>query len=137
MNDSEPSFYYLLNRSLKIAMIKHLISKWQPINYCFVCMLITPLRLVNMFKKQKNLNLSENGAKRANLHVNKRIIYWPPFWNKVYACFTPQLKDMRYINSRLVILDCGMLCCMKSALISNIGTFKCHLKTHLFSIYFS
>ena len=28
---------------------------------------------------------SENGAKRANKHANKRIIYWPPFWNKVYT----------------------------------------------------
>ena len=23
-------------------------------------------------------------AKRDNYHANKRIIYWPPFWNKVY-----------------------------------------------------
>ena len=28
---------------------------------------------------------SENEAKRANKHANKRIIYWPPFWNKVYT----------------------------------------------------
>ena len=28
---------------------------------------------------------SENEAKRANKHANKRIIYWPPFWNKVYS----------------------------------------------------
>ena len=28
--------------------------------------------------------LSENEAKRANKHASKRIIYWPPFWNKVY-----------------------------------------------------
>ena len=28
---------------------------------------------------------SENEAKRANKHANKRIIYWPPFWNKVYV----------------------------------------------------
>ena len=27
---------------------------------------------------------SENEAKRANKHADKRIIYWPPFWNKVY-----------------------------------------------------
>ena len=26
----------------------------------------------------------ENEAKRANKHADKRIIYWPPFWNKVY-----------------------------------------------------
>ena len=23
-------------------------------------------------------------AKRANEHASKRIVYWPPFWNKVY-----------------------------------------------------
>ena len=28
---------------------------------------------------------SENEAKRANKHANKRIIYRPPFWNKVYS----------------------------------------------------
>ena len=28
---------------------------------------------------------SENEAKRAKKHANKRIIYWPPFWNKVYG----------------------------------------------------
>ena len=28
---------------------------------------------------------SENEAKRANKHANRRIIYWPPFWNKVYS----------------------------------------------------
>ena len=30
---------------------------------------------------------SENEANRANKHANKRIIYWPPFWNKVYNVF--------------------------------------------------
>ena len=28
---------------------------------------------------------SENEAKRANKHANRRIIYLPPFWNKVYG----------------------------------------------------
>ena len=28
---------------------------------------------------------SENEAKGANKHANKRIIYWPPFWNKMYG----------------------------------------------------
>ena len=65
----------------------HLVPKWRPINYYFVCMLISPrcqlALVVNIHKKQKNF---ENEAKRANKHANKRIIYWPPFWNiKVYA----------------------------------------------------
>jgi len=36
-----------------------------------------------MYKKTKEFR-SENEAKRANKHANKRVIYWPPFWNKVY-----------------------------------------------------
>ena len=28
---------------------------------------------------------SESESKRANKHANKRIIYWLPFWNKVYV----------------------------------------------------
>ena len=35
----------------------HLIPKWRPINYSFVCMLISPLRLVNVYKKQKNFEV--------------------------------------------------------------------------------
>ena len=33
----------------------HLIPKWRPINCSFVCMLINPLCLVNIYQKQKNL----------------------------------------------------------------------------------
>ena len=36
-----------------------------------------------MYKKTKEFG-SENEAKRANKHANKKIISWPPFWNKVY-----------------------------------------------------
>ena len=32
----------------------HLIPKWRPINYSFVCMLISPLCLVSTYKTQKN-----------------------------------------------------------------------------------
>ena len=35
----------------------HLIPKWRSVNYSFVCMLISPLRLVNMYKKQKNFEV--------------------------------------------------------------------------------
>ena len=34
-----------------------LIPKWPPINYSFVCMLISPLCLVNRYKKQKNFEV--------------------------------------------------------------------------------
>ena len=39
------------------GMIIHLIPKWRPINYSFVCMLISPLGLVIMYKKQKNFEV--------------------------------------------------------------------------------
>ena len=35
----------------------HLIPKWRPINDSFVCMLVSPLRLVNMYKKQKTFEV--------------------------------------------------------------------------------
>ena len=35
----------------------HLIPKWRPINCSFVCMLISPLCLVIMYKKQKNFEV--------------------------------------------------------------------------------
>ena len=35
----------------------HLIPKWRPINYSFACMLISPLRLVYMYRKQKNFEV--------------------------------------------------------------------------------
>ena len=35
----------------------HLIPKWRPLNYSFVCMLINNLRLVNMYQKQKNFEV--------------------------------------------------------------------------------
>ena len=38
----------------KLQVTIHLIPKWWPINYSFVCMLISPLRLFNMYKKQKS-----------------------------------------------------------------------------------
>ena len=55
--------WHILDRRMPITMapyasdivvIIHLIPKWRPINYSFVCTFISPLRLVNMYKKQKN-----------------------------------------------------------------------------------
>ena len=37
---------------------------------------------------------SENEAKRAHKHASKRIIYWPPFWNKVYTNFSLVYWDL-------------------------------------------
>ena len=42
---------------------------------------------------------SENEAKRANKHANRRIIYWPPFWNKVYRCLRLGLVDVHHSNA--------------------------------------
>ena len=44
---------YTCNLCLSI----HLIPKWRPIKYSFVCMLISPLGLVIMYKKQKNFEV--------------------------------------------------------------------------------
>ena len=35
----------------------HLIPKWRPTNYSFVCMFISPLCLVIVYKKQKNFEV--------------------------------------------------------------------------------
>ena len=42
---------------------------------------------------------SENEAKRANKHGNKRIIYWPPFWNKVYYQILIKIMHTAQINN--------------------------------------
>ena len=46
------------------ALYTIIIPNWRPINYSFVCMLISPVNLVNMYKKTKEF-WSENEAKRA------------------------------------------------------------------------
>ena len=43
---------------------------------------------IGLMSSLSNVNskeyLTSNEALRANLHGNKRILKWPPFWNKVY-----------------------------------------------------
>ena len=56
---------------------------WWPINYSFVCMLISPIRLVNMYKKQKNFEVKMR--RRGLINIQLRAIYWPQFWNKVHC----------------------------------------------------
>ena len=46
-------------------------------------MLISPLGLINMDKKQKNFEVKMR--QRGLLNMQKKIIYWPPFWNKMYS----------------------------------------------------
>ena len=44
------------------------------------------LALVALFKGRYSLNFDfKNEATRANLQVNKKILKWQPFWNKVYC----------------------------------------------------
>ena len=41
---------------------------------------------VASFRENIHLNFEfKNEATRANLQVNKRILKWRPFWNKVYS----------------------------------------------------
>ena len=49
--------YYIFKKKKVYSFNIHLIPKWWAINYSFVCMLISPLRLVNMYKKQKNFEV--------------------------------------------------------------------------------
>ena len=44
----------------------------------------------------------ENEAKRANKHANKRIIYWPQFWNKVYVANFSTSKAV-FFSENLII----------------------------------
>ena len=46
---------------------------------------------------------SENEAKRANKHANKRIIYWPPFWNKVYGSM--QISFLSYVKNTVTVYE--------------------------------
>ena len=45
----------------------HLTSKWRPINYSFLCMLISTLCLINLYKKQKNFEVK---MRRRGLYNN-------------------------------------------------------------------
>ena len=44
----------------------------------------------------------ENEAKKANKHANKRIIYWPPFWNKVYDFYSDMSCTILYVLYNIV-----------------------------------
>ena len=62
----------------------HLIPKWPPFQCSFVYLHISlvALFLNSIWNSKEYFPL--NGAKRANLQVNKRILKWRPYWNKVY-----------------------------------------------------
>ena len=51
---------------------------------------------------------SENEAKRANKHANRRIIYLPPFWNKVYRAldFTCNEQQLTILNLIISLNPC-------------------------------
>ena len=52
----------------------HLIPKWRPIHCSFVCMLISPLRLVNMYKKQKNFEVKMRRKGLIHMQTKKQFI---------------------------------------------------------------
>ena len=49
----------------------HFVPKWQPINYFFVCMLISLLRLDNMYKKQKNFEVKMKRRRLINIKTKE------------------------------------------------------------------
>ena len=95
----------------------HLIPKWRPINYSFLCMLISPLCLIFSTKFFCFLHMLTRRRGLIN-NANKRIIYWLPFWNKVYtalyrkyhyahckkACETISTFQKFYLNWKAKIL---------------------------------
>ena len=57
---SQVNDYFLIFTEMAMTSFTsaiHLIPKWRPINYSFVSMLISPLGLVVMNKKQKNFEV--------------------------------------------------------------------------------
>ena len=71
-----------LNMRHKVYYVRraiHLIPKWPPFCYSFVYFIWNqPLHSKECFPLNEPI--------RANLQVNKVILKWQPFWNKVYTC---------------------------------------------------
>jgi len=57
LQDQSHNLWWIPFSSLWFDRAIHLIAKWRPINYSFVCMLISPFGLVNMYKKQNNFEV--------------------------------------------------------------------------------
>ena len=51
----------------------HLIPKCRPINYSFACMVISPLRLVNMYKKQKKFEVKMRQRGLINMQTKENL----------------------------------------------------------------
>ena len=51
------AFHFISFAQRKSHKLIRLIPKWRPTNYSFVCILISSLSLVNMYKKQKNFEV--------------------------------------------------------------------------------
>ena len=58
-------------KSVCLVHFIHLIPKWRPINYSFVYMLISPLGLVNMYKKKKNFELKTRRRGLINMQTKE------------------------------------------------------------------
>ena len=80
---------------------------------------------------------SENEAKRANKHAKKRIIYWPPFWNKMY-CLSSTNNFENHIHlfkSSVQIHVLHLLTCMEKGFnsIDRNQAFESHNNPHVFN----
>ena len=75
---------------LKTAYI-HLIQKWRPIYYSFLCIYNSLTGIVSVCKIQKNFYSKMRPVRLILKHKNKRIIYPPPFMNKVYTATTIEM----------------------------------------------
>ena len=65
--------------------IKQLYTLFQNGRHLSILLFPCKLALMALFKVKYSIEFEvESEAKRANLHGNKRILKWWPFWNTVY-----------------------------------------------------
>ena len=64
----------------------HWMQIWQPIYYCFICMLISLVSLVTMCKIEKSFYSKMRPVRLIDIHIqNKRIMNQPPFFHLLYC----------------------------------------------------
>ena len=97
-NHSTNLHLWLQNSTAHLSLIQwslvHLVPKWWPINYSFVCMSISPFCLIFTSKFLCVLYMMTRHQGLINMQT-KRIIYWPPFWNKVYVCSSSEMATAK------------------------------------------
>lgn len=71
----------------------HLTPEWRPVGYTFVCMLISLLRLVNMYKKQTNFQVKVRRGRLINMQTEEQFT-GRHFGLRFMACGLPLLNTV-------------------------------------------